>query len=109
MSGGSAIELTALKVKQLDGGQQRQVGIDSAEFQAAMQKALGRANVSFQSKEQQQGMEAVLAGQTLLVVVLLTGGGKSLLFMAPACLDDPGVMIMVAPFRVLVDNMVDQL
>jgi len=118
VSGGSAIELTARKVKRLNdgthadgagGGQQRQVGVDSAEFQAAMQKALGRANVSFRSKEQQQGMEAVLAGQTPLVVVLPTGGGKSLLFMAPACLDDPGVTILVAPFRALVDNMVDRL
>ena len=52
-------------------------------------------------------MEAVLAGQTPLVVVLPTGGGKSLLFMAPACLQDPGVMIMVVPFRALADNMVD--
>ena len=44
--------------------------------------------------------------RTLLVVVLLTGGGKSLLFIALACLDDPGVTIVVVPYRALVNNLV---
>jgi superfamily II DNA helicase RecQ len=44
--------------------------------------------------------------RTLLVVVLPTGGGKSLLFMALACLDDPGVTIVVVPYRALVNNLV---
>jgi superfamily II DNA or RNA helicase len=43
---------------------------------------------------------------TPLVVVLPIGGGKSLLFIAPACLDDPGVTIVVAPYRALLDNLV---
>lgn len=38
--------------------------------------------------------------------MLPTGGGKSLLFMVPACLEMPGVTNVVAPFRVLVDNLV---
>ena len=44
--------------------------------------------------------------RTLLVVVLLTGGGKSLLFMALACLDDPSVTIVVVPYRALINNLV---
>jgi superfamily II DNA helicase RecQ len=44
--------------------------------------------------------------RTLLVVVLPTGRGKSLLFIAPACLDDPGVTIVVVPYRALVNNLV---
>jgi superfamily II DNA helicase RecQ len=44
--------------------------------------------------------------RTPLVVVLLTGGGKSLLFIALACLDDPGVTIVVVPYRALVNNLV---
>jgi superfamily II DNA helicase RecQ len=37
----------------------------------------------------------VLDGQTPLVVVLLTGRGKSLLFSVLACLDDSGVTVVV--------------
>jgi len=38
--------------------------------------------------------------------VLPIGRGKSLLFIAPACLDDPGVTIVVVPYRALVNNLV---
>jgi superfamily II DNA helicase RecQ len=44
--------------------------------------------------------------RTPLVVVLPIGRGKSLLFIAPACLDDPGVTIVVVPYRALVNNLV---
>jgi superfamily II DNA helicase RecQ len=44
--------------------------------------------------------------RTPLVVVLLTGGGKSLLFIVPACLDDPSMTIVVVPYRTLVNNLV---
>lgn len=54
-------------------------------------------------------MEAVLAGHTPLVVVLPTGGGKTLLFMVPACLGDPGVTVVVVPFRALLGNMVGRM
>jgi superfamily II DNA helicase RecQ len=30
-----------------------------------------------------------------------------LLFIAPACLDDPGVTIVVVPYRALLDNLVE--
>ncbi len=78
----------------------------SEEVTKAMQQVLGTTEVSFRSPEQKQGLEAVLAGHTPLVVVLPMGGGKSLLFMAPACLQDPGVSVVVVPFRALLGNMV---
>lgn len=84
-------------------------GVSTAEVKTAMQRALGQEDVSFRSKEQELAMEAVLAGQTPLVVVLPTGGGKSLLFTVPACLEDAGATIVVAPFRALVDDLVDRL
>ena len=43
-------------------------------------------------------MEAVLVGHTPLVIVLPIGGGKSLLFMALAYLEDLGVTIIIIPF-----------
>ena len=63
---------------------------------------------SFRSKEQEQALWTVMwdEQQTPLVVVLPTGGGKSLLFMAPACLDEPGVTIVVVPYRALINNLV---
>ena len=50
-------------------------------------------------------MRAILARETLLVVVLLTGSGKSLLFIAPACLSDLGVTIVVVLFCELLKNL----
>jgi superfamily II DNA helicase RecQ len=40
----------------------------------------------------------VLDGQRLLVVVLLTGRGKSLLFIVLAYLDNPRVIVVVVPY-----------
>jgi superfamily II DNA helicase RecQ len=54
-------------------------------------------------------MAAILAGQTPLVVILPTGGGKSLLFMASACLDDARVTIVVVLFCALVDDLLQRL
>jgi len=82
-----------------------------AEVEKAVRQALGKTGTSvlFRSKEQERGLEAVLAGQTPLVVVLPTGGGKSLLFMAPACLAEPGVTVVVVPFRALLGDMVQRM
>jgi superfamily II DNA helicase RecQ len=85
------------------------VDVDSEAMRRAMQKALGQTTVSFRSPEQKEAMAAILAGRTPLVVILPTGGGKSLLFMAPACLDDAGVTIVVVPFRALVDDLLQRL
>ena len=40
-------------------------------------------------------MHAVLEKQTLLIVVLLTGRGKSLLFTLPACVEELGVIVVI--------------
>jgi superfamily II DNA helicase RecQ len=41
--------------------------------------------------------------------VLLTGGGKSLLFSVPACLDDAGVTVVVVPYRALIKDLVSRM
>ena len=37
----------------------------------------------------------MLEKQTLLIVMLLTGRGKSLLFTLPACVEEPGVIVVI--------------
>jgi superfamily II DNA helicase RecQ len=51
----------------------------------------------------------VLDGQRPLVVVLLTGGGKSLLFTVLACLDNPRVTVVVVPYRALIKDLVGRI
>jgi superfamily II DNA or RNA helicase len=81
--------------------------VSEDELKRAMQKALRCDNVIFRSEEQREALYTIVLGNqtTPLVVVLLTGGGKSLLFMAPACLIDPGVTIVVVPYYALLDNL----
>ncbi|KAK4986088.1 hypothetical protein LTR66_007979 [Elasticomyces elasticus] len=83
--------------------------VTAAEIEQAMQKALGQSGISFRSKEQSVAMKAILAGETPLIIVLPTGGGKTLLFTAPACLEDPGVTVVVVPFRALINDLKDRL
>ena len=56
---------------------------------------------------QQQAMEAILAGRDS-IVVLPTGGGKSLCFQAPALLR-PGLALIVSPLISLMKDQVDTL
>lgn len=75
----------------------------------AMQQALGQEEVGFRSVQQEQALHAVLDGQTPLVVVLPTGGGKSLLFTIPACMDPYGVTVVVVPYRALINDLVKRI
>jgi superfamily II DNA helicase RecQ len=74
-----------------------------------MQQVLGRRDVGFRSAGQEQALHAVLRGQTPLVVILPTGGGKSLLFTVPACLDNTGVTVVVVPYRALIADLLDRM
>lgn len=74
----------------------------------ALQRVLGKQDVGFRSIEQEQALYAVLDNQTPLVVVLPTGGGKSLLFTLPACIED-GVTVVVVPYRALIEDLVKRI
>ena len=75
----------------------------------AMRKVLKQDEPEFRSEEQERAVAAVLNLDTPLVVVLPTGGGKSLPFMLAASLPDPGVTILVAPFKALLFDYVKRL
>jgi superfamily II DNA or RNA helicase len=81
--------------------------ISEDEIKRAMQKALRCDNVEFRLEEQREALYTIVSGNqtTPLVVVLPIGGGKSLLFIALACLIDLSVTIVVVLYRVLLDNL----
>jgi hypothetical protein len=72
----------------------------------ALQQVLGQQEVGFCLVEQEQAMHAVLNRQSLLVVVLPTGGGKSLLFTVPAVVEQSGVTVVIVLYQALIDNLV---
>jgi superfamily II DNA helicase RecQ len=85
--------------------------VDTEQQKKAVRKALGLAEtaaVAYKSPEQEEALERILNGlDSALAVVLPTGGGKSLLFTAPACLDDPGMSIVVIPYKQLMVDTVE--
>jgi superfamily II DNA helicase RecQ len=64
--------------------------------------------IRYRSKAQGEALQRIMDGDfSVLTVVLPTAGGKTLLFTAPACLEeDVGVTIVVVPFRKLIDETV---
>jgi hypothetical protein len=72
----------------------------------AIKQVLGTEVVRFRSTEQEQAMHAVLDNRTPQVVVLPTGGGKSLLFTVPGSIDNTGVTVVVVPYRALTKDLV---
>ncbi|KAG6071994.1 hypothetical protein E4U15_007157 [Claviceps sp. LM218 group G6] len=84
---------------------------DSQQRNRAVRKALGLADlapVAYKSPEQEQALERIMNNaDPALVVVLPTGGGKSLLFTAPACLEYSGMTIVVVPYRQLITETVN--
>jgi superfamily II DNA helicase RecQ len=74
----------------------------------AMQRILKKQDVGFRSVEQELAVHAVLDKQTPLVVVLPTGGGKSLLFMVAALVERGGMTVIVVPYRALRANLVER-
>jgi hypothetical protein len=75
----------------------------------AIQRVLGRADASFRSIEQEQALCAMFDRGAPLVVVSPTGGGKSMLFMAPACLRWQGISIAVMPSQARVNDLLASL
>jgi superfamily II DNA helicase RecQ len=81
----------------------------AAAVHRALQQVLGKEDVGFRSMEQERALYAVLDKQTPLVVVLPTGGGKSLLFTLPACIEKTGVTVVVVPYRALIEDLVQRI
>jgi superfamily II DNA or RNA helicase len=69
-------------------------------------RKLGYANERFKSEKQEEAVRAVLVGQSPILTVLPTGGGKSLTFMSLAAIKPDRTVIVVAPFVALAEDIV---
>lgn len=58
--------------------------------------------------KQREALDAIVSGQPRIVVVMRTGGGKSLLFMLPAAASRDGVTVVVVPKVMLQEDMADR-
>jgi len=83
--------------------------VSVASIRQGLQQLLG-PTARWKSAEQGQAVERIMAmkAHERLIVVLPTGGGKSLLFMLPAILEekDRGTIVVVVPFAVLIRDVV---
>jgi superfamily II DNA helicase RecQ len=70
-------------------------------------KKMYGAHARFRGK-QREALDAIIGGQSRIVVVMRTGGGKSLLFMLPAAASQDGVTIVVMPKVMLQEDMADR-
>jgi superfamily II DNA helicase RecQ len=69
----------------------------------ALQQLLG-ADKQFRGK-QQAALRAIMDGKSPVIVVMRTGGGKSLMFMLPASVKDAGTTVVVTPLVALKQDM----
>jgi superfamily II DNA helicase RecQ len=110
---------TLKRARVVKGGIDRQ-GEEKREIEDAVRQVLGilpSSPVTYKSPEQEAGLYAVVQGVSPLIVVLPTGGGKTLLPVAAAVLDDavqqesgrPSVTILIVPFRALIEDLLIRL
>ena len=74
-----------------------------------LKKVFNHKEPEFRLDKQRKAVFIALDQQTLLIIVLLTRGGKTLTFTLLAILRDPGVSIVVALFNTLEKNYVRRL
>lgn len=67
-----------------------------------MQELLNQGNLDWKSREQKEAMIATLQGQTDVIAILPTGGGKSMLAIIPSLLEVNNTTILVLPLNSLI-------
>jgi superfamily II DNA helicase RecQ len=73
------------------------------DLQASLEGLLGKEK-QFRGK-QQAALRAIMDGKSPVIVVMRTGGGKSLMFMLPASVKDAGTTVVVTPLIALKQDM----
>jgi superfamily II DNA helicase RecQ len=79
------------------------------EIYKRLKKVLNQEEPAFRSDEQKEAVFATIDQQSLLIIILLTGGRKTLTFILPAVLQELRVTIVVAPFNTLEKDYIQRL
>lgn len=79
--------------------QMREIDVD-----VEIRRFYGRRDAEFRGK-QREGLEAVVAGEPYITIIMRTGGGKSLVFMLPAFALKDGVTIVIVPMVALREDL----
>jgi superfamily II DNA helicase RecQ len=87
----------------------KEVRVDTtreSDIYRVMQRIFKTQDVGFRSIKQELAVYTMLDKQTLLVIILPTGGGKSLLFIVLGLIEEGGITVVVVPYRALITNLV---
>lgn len=74
--------------------------------ESVMKELFSTETVAYRSEGQKEGIANSLSGEDCTIVVLPTGGGKTLLMMVAAKAQPEAIFIVVAPFRALIHNLI---
>jgi hypothetical protein len=83
-----------------EGRMARRFRLSEAKVAEALQRMMGNEQMAFRGV-QEPAMRAIQAGESPVVVVMPTGGGKSMLFMLPAWVEPGGLTVVVVPLIAL--------
>jgi superfamily II DNA helicase RecQ len=75
----------------------------------AMQRIFKTQNIRFRSIKQELAIYAMLDKQTPLVIVLLIGRGKSLLFIVLEYIEKDRITIVIVLYYILITNLVTRI
>jgi len=78
-------------------------GLRQTNLQEALQQLMGQGT-QFRGK-QHVALRAIMDNKSPVIVVMRTGGGKSLMFMLPASIKDAGTTVVVTPLIALKQDM----
>jgi superfamily II DNA helicase RecQ len=75
----------------------------------AMQRIFKTQDIGFRSVKQELAVHTILDKQTPLVIILPTGGGKSLLFIVPGLIEEGRITVVIVPYRALITNLISRI
>jgi superfamily II DNA helicase RecQ len=79
------------------------------EIQQELRRIIGE-KAKWKMKEQDETMRQIMRikERDTLMMILPTGGGKSVLFMLPALISSRGTSVVMMPFVALMDDLIDR-
>ncbi|KAK5108236.1 hypothetical protein LTR85_005380 [Meristemomyces frigidus] len=78
----------------------RQRQMREVDVEMQLKRFYGRDDVEFRGM-QREGLQAIIEGRPYVLIIMRTGGGKSLMFMLPSAASTDGVTIVIVPIIAL--------